>query len=126
VGLPHFGDSLNEWAQSSIYWRRYRLPSEYSNIQNDSLRPTGTVSQYSVSGGGAFTDGKAVSIVIGSGLRWRIKSWDVEPEVRYTRIRSDLTDSSGNPFEVIRAPNQFEFMLGITVPPFGSHKGLVK
>jgi hypothetical protein len=86
--------------------------------------PTGAVYHYS---GNTFgDDGKAVSIVVTSGLRWRVRSWSLEPEIRYSRIRSDLRDSYGHPFDVIRTPNQFEFMLGVMLPPFRSRNDSVK
>ena len=86
--------------------------------------PNGTVSPFSVRAHGG--DGKALAIVISSGLRRKVGPVVLEPEIRYSRLRSDAPDSSGSPFEVIRTPNQFEFMLGITIPRFRSHNKNVK
>ena len=80
--------------------------------------PTGMVYHYSGNTGG--DDEKPVSIVVTSGFRWRVRSWSLEPEIRYSRIRSDLRDSYGNSLDVIRTPNQFEFLLGVMLPPFRS------
>jgi hypothetical protein len=85
--------------------------------------PTGAVDHYS---GNTFgDDGKAVSIVVTSGLRWRIRAWSLEPEIRYSRFRSDLLDSYGHRFDVIRTPNQFEFMAGVMLPQFRSRNDSV-
>src|ERR1041385_9405911 len=80
--------------------------------------PTGAVYDYSGNTGG--DDGKAVSIVVTSGLRWRIRSLSLESEIRYDRFRSDLRDSYGQSFEVIRTPNQFEFIFGVMLPTLRS------
>jgi hypothetical protein len=53
-------------------------------------------------------------------LRWRIRSLSLESEIRYDRFRSDLRDSYGQSFEVIRTPNQFEFIFGVMLPTLRS------
>jgi hypothetical protein len=89
-------------------------------LRHTHYAPDGTVSTVSIPTRGTTggSDGKPLSIVVNTGLRWRVSRISLEPELRYSRVRSDLVNPSGRrvPYEIIRTPNQFEFLLGVTLP----------